>query len=180
MQRYAAYTECEEVICMPLSREKMREYMRARRAANPEWAKERGRKDYESFKARAAVDPSLLERRREAQRRYVESHREELVEQARLRYARIREIPVAVEELRARNRDGQLRYRGAPKNRQKVVARWLAGKALQRGKLKRRPCQVCGDERSQMHHPDYSEPYRIEWLCRKHHAEKHRKPVVPV
>ena len=46
--------------------------------------------------------------------------------------------------------------------------------ALRSGKLKRLPCEVCGDEKSQAHHHDYSKPLDVQWLCDFHHREWHR------
>ncbi len=36
------------------------------------------------------------------------------------------------------------------------------------------PCVVCGDEKSQRHHPDYSKPLEVVFLCDKHHKEEHK------
>lgn len=41
--------------------------------------------------------------------------------------------------------------------------------------LERKPCEMCGEERSDAHHDDYSKPLEVRWLCRKHHMELHRK-----
>ena len=41
------------------------------------------------------------------------------------------------------------------------------------GKLPPKPCRVCGSEQSEMHHPDYNDPFTVEYLCRKHHAQLH-------
>ena len=46
--------------------------------------------------------------------------------------------------------------------------------ALKRGKLQRLPCQVCGEAESDGHHPDYSRPLDVVWLCKPHHDEVHR------
>ena len=45
--------------------------------------------------------------------------------------------------------------------------------ALRTGKLVKTPCQVCGELEVQGHHPDYSRPLDVVWLCRKHHHEIH-------
>jgi len=42
-----------------------------------------------------------------------------------------------------------------------------------RGLLEKQPCEVCGDENSEMHHDDYDFPLAVRWLCRKHHMELH-------
>ena len=45
--------------------------------------------------------------------------------------------------------------------------------AVFRGKLKKLPCEVCGETNSQGHHKDYSKPLDVTWLCAKHHSEAH-------
>ena len=46
-------------------------------------------------------------------------------------------------------------------------------KALKAGKIQRGPCEVCGVSPAECHHIDYSDPDRIMWLCKKHHAQTH-------
>jgi ribosomal protein S27AE len=41
--------------------------------------------------------------------------------------------------------------------------------ALKNGTLKRKPCERCGNPKSEAHHPDYSKPLKVRWLCKKHH-----------
>ncbi|GAG03219.1 unnamed protein product, partial [marine sediment metagenome] len=43
------------------------------------------------------------------------------------------------------------------------------------GRLKRGKCLVCGDEKTEAHHEDYSKPLEVKWLCKKHHSELHYK-----
>lgn len=45
--------------------------------------------------------------------------------------------------------------------------------AVKTGKLVKTPCEVCGEVRVEGHHPDYSKPLNVVWLCRKHHQEIH-------
>lgn len=44
--------------------------------------------------------------------------------------------------------------------------------ALRRGALRREPCHECG-KKAEAHHPDYSAPLSVVWLCRQHHVEAH-------
>jgi hypothetical protein len=45
--------------------------------------------------------------------------------------------------------------------------------AVKTGKLVRWPCEVCGEQESDGHHPDYSRPLVVVWLCKQHHREVH-------
>jgi uncharacterized OB-fold protein len=53
-------------------------------------------------------------------------------------------------------------------------ARFAVHNATTRGKLMKKPCEVCGADKVEAHHPDYSKPLDVVWLCRKHHAVTHR------
>lgn len=55
----------------------------------------------------------------------------------------------------------------------KYRTRNLTNKALKEGKLKRGPCEVCGEQRVEAHHVDYDKPFEIRWLCRMHHTKLH-------
>lgn len=56
-----------------------------------------------------------------------------------------------------------------------VSVRWKTAWAIHSGKLVRKPCQECGTENSHAHHPDYSKPFDVLWLCAKHHYDIHHK-----
>lgn len=49
--------------------------------------------------------------------------------------------------------------------------------ALRSGKLIRLPCEMCGNTKSQAHHPDYRRKLYVKWLCFKHHREIHGQKV---
>jgi hypothetical protein len=61
----------------------------------------------------------------------------------------------------------------AEEERRKSVTRAYAGVYLRRGKIERQPCIVCSAF-AQMHHPDYSKPLDVVWLCESHHREHHQ------
>jgi hypothetical protein len=42
-------------------------------------------------------------------------------------------------------------------------------------KLERQSCSVCGKERAQAHHEDYSKPLDVIWLCPLHHSQRHKE-----
>lgn len=61
---------------------------------------------------------------------------------------------------------------------QKNRARIAINNAIQRGKITRQSCSICGEPDAQAHHDDYSKPFRIEWLCFKHHrTTKHHQRI---
>jgi len=57
----------------------------------------------------------------------------------------------------------------------KLKANRLVNNLIRDGKINRLPCEVCGDLKSQAHHPDYRRPLFVKWLCFKHHRELHKK-----
>ena len=55
----------------------------------------------------------------------------------------------------------------------KMNARSYANTYERRGKLKKQRCADCGGEKAQKHHPNYSKPLEVVWLCRKCHLKRH-------
>jgi hypothetical protein len=60
------------------------------------------------------------------------------------------------------------------RNRHKLAAHNAVARALRNGALQRWPCEVCGHNESEAHHPAYSMPLLVTWLCDEHHKEVHR------
>ena len=44
--------------------------------------------------------------------------------------------------------------------------------AIRDGKLQKLPCFICGNK-AEAHHPDYTRPLDVIWLCNQHHREVH-------
>jgi len=63
--------------------------------------------------------------------------------------------------------------RYSEKHSHKKIATSKVGHAIRDGKLTKKPCEVCGKEKAQAHHDDYSKPLDVRWLCVKHHNEHH-------
>lgn len=58
-------------------------------------------------------------------------------------------------------------------NPDKIKASGAIQRAVREGKIKPLPCKVCGDTKVDGHHPDYSKPLSVIWLCRLHHKRLH-------
>lgn len=72
---------------------------------------------------------------------------------------------------------GRAKRRYTERNPVKRAAVNKVNNALRDGQLTRQPCEVCGAERAQAHHDDYSKPLDVRWLCTTHHAEWHKHNV---
>lgn len=64
-----------------------------------------------------------------------------------------------------------------PDQRRKMNARCYANVYQRRGKIKPEPCQQCGSKLAQKHHPNYSKPLEVVWLCRDCHLTLHSQHV---
>lgn len=77
-------------------------------------------------------------------------------------------------------RDAKKKYQDAYRKRypQKWKARQAVAWAVRVGKLKKKPCAVCGNRKAEAHHDDYFKVLDVIWLCFKHHRERHGQVVV--
>lgn len=57
----------------------------------------------------------------------------------------------------------------------KIKVREMLRAKVYSGHIKKLPCKLCGDTNSNAHHEDYSKPFDVIWLCRKHHMLVHKK-----
>jgi lipopolysaccharide biosynthesis regulator YciM len=49
--------------------------------------------------------------------------------------------------------------------------------SIRDGKLTRKPCSICGGT-AHAHHPDYSKPLDVVWLCPLHHQRLHADEAI--
>lgn len=63
------------------------------------------------------------------------------------------------------------------RNRDKRRAQSALRNAVRVGRIIRMPCEKCGNSKSEAHHEDYGKPLEVNWLCRRCHGLKHRKPL---
>lgn len=73
-----------------------------------------------------------------------------------------------------KKRTSELKRAWQEKNRIKRAAHIITNNAMQRGKLIKQPCEVCGNKKVDAHHDDYTKPLDVRWLCKKHRAEHHK------
>ena len=65
--------------------------------------------------------------------------------------------------------------RWSSKNKERLRAHQVVKRALDADRIRREPCFECGDPRVDAHHPDYTKPLLIQWLCRQHHKDEHAR-----
>ena len=94
-------------------------------------------------------------------RRHV-THRESVLEYDRLRAKQPHRI--------SRAKAIQTRWKADHPDRRKAHA--ILGNAVRSGKIVKLPCQECGAP-AEAHHPDYSRPLSVVWLCPAHHKQLH-------
>lgn len=85
---------------------------------------------------------------------------------------------VAAREAYAKTTEG--RIAGAAAKKKWAVANAIRRQAhskvqaaLKSGRLQKQPCFICGST-AEAHHPDYSRPLDVTWLCPEHHKAAHR------
>lgn len=86
---------------------------------------------------------------------------------------------VAAREAYAQTPEGRIagaraKKRWAAANAIRRQAHQAVNNAIRSGKLSRQPCFICG-KKAEAHHPDYSRPLSVTWLCPEHHKEAHRQ-----
>jgi hypothetical protein len=127
------------------------------------------------------------EKKRESRKRYRENNRERIREQDREAY---QEDP---DKFRAKARVSQKKYFQSEKGREKYKleglklrekypekarARSLLSNAVCEGKIIRpSKCSLCGTDKGiiEGHHPDYSKPLDVIWVCKSCHIMVHGK-----
>ena len=55
----------------------------------------------------------------------------------------------------------------------KDACRNFTRKLLDKNEWNTKPCEVCGKDPGEIHHQDYSDPFKIVWLCSPHHKAFH-------
>lgn len=58
-------------------------------------------------------------------------------------------------------------------NPEKVSAQKKLQRAVRSGKIKKEKCVFCKSINAIAHHPNYSEPLKVIWVCKPHHRAIH-------
>lgn len=74
---------------------------------------------------------------------------------------------------RRRSENMLARRRESEEERMKVAARRALYYAIEKGRMQKGHCEVCGAIKVEAHHDDYSKPLDVRWLCNRHHIEVH-------
>ena len=95
---------------------------------------------------------------------------------ARVRANRLRRIEYyrAYDRARGNRQDNDYLRHYRASNPLKYRATAAINSAINSGRMKSMPCEVCGTEdRIHGHHDDYAYPLNVRWLCAAHHQEWH-------
>lgn len=71
---------------------------------------------------------------------------------------------------------GEIHRRYRIRHADRIKANNLVSYAIKLGQIKPKPCEICGKKkpnRIEAHHPDYSKPFAVRWLCVPHHKMQH-------
>lgn len=92
--------------------------------------------------------------------------------QGNRKYFKCRDCWAAKQRKYYNTEQGNLKARQAVRNsKERYPEKTRARKLCER--LEKKPCIVCGDA-AHKHHPDYSKPLEVIWLCPAHHSDVHR------
>jgi hypothetical protein len=140
------------------------------------------------FYAHAAMTGGYLNQCKDCVKSRVKKHREEndsVREYDRWRYYH---VPERNEYARKQRKQWakenpekfiEIRKKWLENNPIKRKAHVIVGNAIRDGKLIKQPCVICGSEKVDAHHDDYSKPLEVIWLCRQHHNDRHKKYEKP-
>jgi len=112
----------------------------------------------------------------------IKKHRQENLEKVRA-YDRLRgglAHRVAARKEYAKTESGKESHKKSLKKNienhpNRYKARNAVSNAVRDGRLFKVPCRDCGSYDVEGHHPDYSKPLFVIWLCVKHHKAEHKR-----
>ena len=77
-------------------------------------------------------------------------------------------------EVKAKTAERQIGYRKQPDCILKNRARMVTRNRLKSGVITKGACVICGTKtKIEGHHPDYTKPEEVVWVCQQHHNDVH-------
>lgn len=124
-------------------------------------------KPREAFGRNPAMRSGYLKQCKDCRRAWARSYRESNRDAIRAKQLEWERRPDVRDRAQARLQAWRLRF---PERR---AAQTALNNAIRDGRVKQQPCWVCG-KTAEAHHPDYSQPLDVVWLCVGHHRAAHR------
>ena len=122
-------------------------------------------KPMSEFYKHQQMGDGTLNKCKECAKNDVNTHRKNNIE-------RIREY----DRKRGNRQDSDYLRKYRENNPEKYKATGMVHRAIRSGRLKKKVCEVCGlDKNIHAHHPDYSKPLDVVWLCCVCHNKEHPK-----
>jgi len=137
-------------------------------------------KDLTDFYRHPQMKDGFLGKCKECTKKDINDNKKKNIEYYRAYAKKAASMPNRVAAVKAysKTENGKLSHKKSilsyvSRNPEKRQAHIAVGNAVRDGILNKEPCSVCGNCVSEAHHPDYSKPLDVTWLCKKHHKEIH-------
>ena len=62
--------------------------------------------------------------------------------------------------------------------KKRIKARCALNHAVRDKRLKKLPCEICNDKKSEGHHHNYNKALKVTWLCKKCHWQEHKMKII--
>lgn len=124
----------------------------------------------------AISNEERIARRKIVLKKYYDKNKDKIREYEKERYLKDKERIRNVQKIYNGTKEYLVvRKNWRDRNKLQTKAQWAISRAVSRKKIKRMPCEICGEINTQAHHDDYTKPLEVRWLCRLHHMEFHKK-----
>lgn len=123
-------------------------------------------KDESLFHKRSASIDGLASCCKECQKKY---------DEARLRDPKRMAARIEYQKTKGKDAHSKACGKWVANNTIKRAAHILVANAIRRGELVSKPCEICGEEKSNGHHDNYAYPLDVRWLCDIHHKQWHKE-----
>lgn len=89
----------------------------------------------------------------------------------------------AYDRARAKNPEraksaAEISARWRKEDKRRMSAHNKVARAIRSGLIEKKPCRICGSEKSLAHHESYDLPLSVNWYCQPHHKERHKQMAI--